>query len=208
LKVLVIGSLGTQGRRYCAILKYLDIAHIGYDIVDSPNSVPCDKVTHAIIATPIDTHYHWCLWCIENKIPFLCEKPISKYLPEIETIKRECENEKVDGRMVCNWKYVVFGLLLDENNTFIELDYFNTGKDGNWDLIQPLYLSSHLSILHKSPIYNCTINGLPVNQRNFDYSYVEMIRHWISGRDSIWNMNDAIKAHKKLLAWKGKLKYD
>jgi Ulp1 family protease len=214
LKVLVIGSLGTQGRRYCAILKYLDIEHIGYDIVDSFNSVPCNKITHAIIATPIDTHYHWCLWCVENKIPFLCEKPISKNIDEIETIKRECKNEKVDGRMVCNWAFVLpyknSNLSLNRHENTIVFDYFNTGKDGIYDLIQPIYLSDEISSFKfKSPVYNCKINGAEVDQRDFDASYSVMLGAWFSENiNHLWSMDDAIKATEKLLSWKGNLKHD
>lgn len=42
-----------------------------------------------VIASPTDTHLHWCLRAIEEGMPFLVEKPLSRDLREVETVARE-----------------------------------------------------------------------------------------------------------------------
>ena len=76
-KVLVIGR-GNMGKRYLAILKYLGVDHDSFDVTDSEDIEPdIDGCTHAIVSTPIDQHYDNCVWCIDNHLHFICEKPVS-----------------------------------------------------------------------------------------------------------------------------------
>jgi hypothetical protein len=217
MKILVIGSKGNMGRRYTAILKYLGHEVIGLDLdnfqaifhyekndITCPNSYEASlktTINRAIIATPIDKHYEWCVWCINNKIPFLCEKPISKDIDEIKNLMAFSENAGVDGRMVCNWAFIHSYETLLPGENGITLDYYNTGNDGFWDLIQPVYLGKKFTLRKKSPAYICTTNGHIVNQYNFDWSYVNMIKKWLENSKEIWSLPQALEATKKLIAW-------
>lgn len=216
MKILVIGSKGNMGKRYVAILKYLGHEVVGLDLDNFEDVFNYEKnditiprnlltlkepVDRAIIATPIDKHYEWCVWCINNKIPFLCEKPISKNLDEIKILIDFSEKNGVDGRMVCNWAFINSYETLLPNDNGITLDYYNTGKDGFWDLIQPVYLGKKFTLQKKSPAYICTINGHIVNQYNFDWSYVNMLKKWIVNTMSLWSLRMALNATEKLIAW-------
>lgn len=202
MKILIIGSKGNMGRRYVAICKYLgheviecDLHNIK-DIYDMP-----PQVDRAIIATPINQHYMWCEYCIYNKIPFLCEKPISKNIEEIKELIRLSEENHVNGRMVCNWKFVVRGIPLTQGNNDIYFNYYNTGKDGFWDLIQPVYLSRKFIFKNKSPYYQCLIGMVPANQYDFDWAYFIMIDKWLQNDKYIWSLPQALEATEKLIAW-------
>jgi hypothetical protein len=202
MRILVIGSLGSQGRRYCAILKYLGIDFVKCDIYNKKEiQEHPPKVDHAIITTPVLQHYEWCLWCIATKIDFLCEKPVSKSITQVKTIKDLCEKNNVDGRMVCNWAFTCRYQLFPNKN-IIKFNYYNTGKDGKYDLSQPLYLSKNFKIKTTSPIYECEINGQKISQIDFDKSYVAMILNWITFPEKLWSMDDAIKSLKKVISCK------
>jgi hypothetical protein len=207
MRILIFGSEGSQGKRYTAICKYLGHEVVGYDPVLSHNTIKniIKDVDRCIIATPIDSHYKWCKWCIKHNIPFLCEKPISKNLKEIEEIKKLCDKSKVDGRMVCNWMFTIPGFNTNEADR-IFLNYFNTGKDGDYDYIQPIYLSKgNFELKKKSPYYICQLGNIPINQYNFDISFITMLIGWLHKKELLWSMDDAIKAHKMLMEWRSKL---
>jgi len=200
MRVLIIG-IGAMGKRYKAILKYLGVDFVECDLYNQKEIWQhSPKVDRAIIATPIDKHYEWCLWCISHKIDFLCEKPISKNIEQVKDLKMLCDRNDVDGRMVCNWAFVSGEL--EPSKNAIHFDYYNTGKDGFWDLIQPVYLDNGNSkFIFKSPFYICMIEGKKISQHDFDISYVEMIRYWIHQPEILWSMSDAIKATEKIIEW-------
>jgi len=158
MKILIVGSKGNMGRRYVAICKYLgqevlrcDL-HNEKEIYDNAEF----KADRCIIATPIDSHIKWCEWCVKHSIPFLCEKPISKDVSEIRKLKELCDQAKIDGRMVSNWRFLIPGTVATRVGK-IFLDYYNTGKDGFWDLIQPVYLCDEFVFYNTSAIYTCTL---------------------------------------------------
>jgi hypothetical protein len=140
------------------------------------------------------------LWCIAHKIDFLCEKPISKSVEQIENLKMLCERNGIDGRMVCNWEFLYNGMMTRGKNV-IHLNYYNTGKDGFWDLIQPVYLANNFHLSKDSPVYNLSVNGEYFSQKDFDLSYVVMVREWLTNPDALWGMSDAIKATQKVIEW-------
>ena len=205
MRILIIGSKGNMGRRYVAICKYLGHEVVECDlhndaaIMDNP-----PKVDRCIIATPLYWHTNWCSWCVLNKIPFLCEKPISKIIENIKALNKICDDNRVDGRMVCNWMFLACPERLIIGKENIYFDYYNTGKDGFWDLIQPVYIAKEFIFNNESPIYKCSINENHYSQLHFDKSYLIMIHDWIAESKYIWSLGDAIKAHEKLMEWKDK----
>jgi hypothetical protein len=190
MRLLIAGNLGSMGIRYTAICKYLGHEVIGYDLCDTATLPPiADKV---IIATPVQSHLQWCLWAINEKIPFLCEKPISYSIEETQELRQACESSGVSGYMVNNWQFVLPGEFLQIGMNDIMLNYYNTGRDGIYDLIQPCYLARYLKVNKESPFYNSTVNGYHVTQYNFDKSYVNMIEKFIDDNSQyLWTMYDA-----------------
>jgi len=199
--ILVVGFDGNMGRRYTAILKYLDVDTIGIDLRDKW-PVP-SQYTRAIVATPIDTHYKICKRLIQLKKDFLCEKPVSKSNNEIRDLIRLCKFNGVDGRMVCNWAMVLPRMTHGINENKIFIDYYNSGNDGFWDYIQPVYLSKldDLIIRKISPVFKCKINYQSAKSECFDLSYVKIIRFWFTDRNQLWTLSDALAANIKLLQW-------
>jgi hypothetical protein len=59
-------------------------------------------------------------------------------------------------------------------------NYWNSGKDGQqWDCINIIGLSETPPFLKtKSPIWNCSINGLSLNITSMDHAYIDMIQDW------------------------------
>ena len=213
MKVLVIGSKGSMGKRYCAILKYLGVEYVGVDI--GPNSkMDYTQFTHAIIATPTEVHRDNLQWFYTYKNgpkSILCEKPLMKSVRDIETA---IDWEALHGgktNMVCNWKYA----LPDRKDLEVRYSNYNTGKDGTgWDCIQLIYLVDKLKISTDTPFFKCdyhfphdTIDSLVVGKvtlGDIENSYITMLRHWL-GLDGLendlWTLTDALKATEKVLTW-------
>ena len=203
MKVLVLGSAGNMGRRYCSILKYCGIDHVGIDL--GPNYLAGDGITHVLIATPISEHYRNIKGLLEKTsgLSILCEKPICKEIDQILELQKISKETKTPIYMVNNWRFILgrWRILQPENNC-ISLDYYNTGKDGDWDLIQSIYLSRGMpNIKRSSPVYDCSVNGTMITQHNFDLSYVAMIRAWLDIPQLMWTLDDAIKATEKTIKY-------
>ena len=202
MKALVIGNLGSIGSRYCAILKYLGVDWVGVDI---QGTVEYDDITHAIIATPTETHYEKILQIASLGIDnILCEKPLVqdlKLFPYFNGIR-----SALDIRMVCNWKYALPPGALD-----IHYANYNTGKDGTgWDCIQLIYLARNLTIDTEQPFFSCkTVDPTcnckkDISLTDIEQSYITMIKHWLEldgFKNDLWDLSDSLKATEKTLKW-------
>lgn len=190
-----------MGKRYKAVLDYLEIENIG---IDAGEDVPKD-FDRAIIATPTDSHAMWCLEMIRRKKDFLCEKPLSRSLESIDNIIKQAKKKKVDGRMVCNWAFVRDEFKPIRSAKHISYDCYNTGNDGfEWDLIQLIYLadgSGSMYFDNNSPIFHCSIDFHKINRQDIDVSYVRMIDNWIKNKKLLWSLEDAREATKKVLKY-------
>ena len=202
-KVLVVGSKGRMGVRYCCVLKYLGIDFVEYDTNGALNPWSEDEVDRSIVATPIDSHVEVCDRLLSNGISVLCEKPIAKDIDALKDLNDVSRLNKASLHMVNNWRFVLGRKkILDAGHNQITLNYFNLGADGDWDLIQPVYLSlGYPTISRTSPVYDCSVNGTLINQMNFDMSYVAMIDAWIHNPALMWTMEDAIKATEKTIKY-------
>ena len=188
--ILLIGSEGSIGKRYQAILRHLSIEYQCFDPVLGQMEPDWNDVDKVLIASPTDTHYYWCQRSLDKGIPFLCEKPVSKNVEEVSAIASRCKLTGIDGRMVCNYKFV-----LGRKKPIVD-DYFRTGGDGvYWDLIQLLYLNPELKFYTKCPIWTLITEHDVIRYGNLENSYVAMIISWVGGHnDHLWNMEDAAKA--------------
>lgn len=218
MKVLVIGSMGSMGRRYCAILKFLGVEHVGIDRDDSDfewnslyDSFDVEGCTHAIIATPTEKHYENIIWALSKYVKnVLCEKPVDKDPGRIQRLDFLEKQNRVDIRMVCNYKYAFGDIPISERD--IEYSNYNTGKDGTgWDCIQLIYLAKKLTINTELPFFKCQYTDPECNCKkeitlhDVEISYINMIRHWLklqNRENNLWDLNDALKATEKVIKWK------
>lgn len=204
MKILVLGSKGSMGQRYCAILRHLKEEVIEADIGDVRWHEW--KFDRAIVATPTDAHLGACSLLARMSRDFLCEKPVDKNAFHISILADDCKRWGADARMVSNWKYAINAALLRVGKVAvmgemeIEYNYYNSGKDGFfWDCIQPIYMAGRFKYNRTSPVFDCKVNGNPVTLDDFSQSYLLMVSEWLHGdKERLWSLEDAWKANRKV----------
>lgn len=194
--ILLIGGKGSIGRRYQAILKYLEEPFFIHDFpFDSEYEwQPFDR---AIIATPTRTHGEYVRRLSEMEKPFLCEKPLTFDPLEAEHLAFSCKN----GYVVNNYSF------LNTNREFtfphsLSYDFFNTGGDGLiWDVCQLVYLAylskAELSVSRESYHWDFHINDWKVPYSAIEASYMQMIRAFLLDRkEQLWTLSNGAQMTK------------
>lgn len=207
MKVLVCGSLGSMGRRYVAILRYLREEVIEADIGDPWWEWEFDRV---IIATPTDRHSSDIRIAITKGKPTLCEKPITQDTETVRALAFEAAASGVDVRMVSNWRFAINlalmcangnrGLVAIDQEMALEYSYYDSGKDGFfWDTIQLIMLAGKFKYDRNRPAFEAKVDGLDVTLEHIHASYVLMISEWLYGdKGKLWSLADAITATEKV----------
>ena len=209
MRVAIIGAHGNMGRRYSAIVRYL-----GHEVLehDPLAGTSCDLLTAdyqaAIIASPIDTHVYYCLQLACYGKPFLCEKPISKDVAQVRRVAEICYRKGTPGYMVNNWAYALDCDDPPKPKTIgrIHIDCYNTGDDGAWDLIQPLWLVSapdRLTVRHKSPALLVACDKGLILRDAFDWSYKHTVEAFLLDECyGLWPIDaDIVTAHERVLEY-------
>jgi len=188
--IALIGGNGSIGRRYQAVLNYIKEPYLVIEKDDDPAILDRPDITHAIIATPTETHMEWCERAAHKNIWFLCEKPLSKHREEIKPLLQKT------GFVVNNWAFVSTNM----NNTqanHLSYNFYNTGRDGLvWDVCQLVYLShlanGILEVRTDSYEWAAHWNGVQVPYNFIEASYLQMVRAFIT-HDSkrLWSLADA-----------------
>lgn len=192
---LLIGGNGSIGRRYQAILRYLNKPVLVWDQEDV--ALPEQPFARAIVCSPTSTHYEYCKLLIAAKKPFLCEKPLSKFVNECEDLVRRARRDQVIGRVVNNYEYVLRDV--PRGNMFF--DYYNTGKDGVfWDCCQLIYMDPNVEIRTTSPRWHLNRGGRWIRYKELENSYIQMIKHFVNGKyDYMWSLQDGVDMTKAVL---------
>lgn len=184
-KVLLIGSEGSMGKRYQAILNQLKVP---FGRVDTGRNVSdfdsWDTYTHFLVASPTDTHYQIIKDIEKFKKPILCEKPITKNLDELRELLDLCQE-----RLSIVFQYlslINFNSNVDSQSKMSWYNYFRTGNDGlYWDCMQIIALHRNgmgsLEIANVSPVWSCCINGKPLSINGMDSAYVAYLHTWLAG---------------------------
>lgn len=209
--IALIGSEGSMGKRYQAILKHLKQPFMCFDrslgqeekqILEG--AANCGRI---IIATPTNTHTDLLYELLPLKKPILCEKPITKDLEEMEELHNWCAENKYQYNMVCQYKELD---ITTEPNRVSGYNYFRHGSDGlEWDCIQIIGLARGPVVLGEDmPIWMCEINGRYLNIKDMDQAYVAHIKKWIDGAleqpmDEILDMHRRVHEHlrKQCVTW-------
>lgn len=173
-----------MGKRYQAILKYLDQEHLCWDIKHDEHTweIPSDrkfldKADNFIIASPTPTHLAWVRQLDSLGKPILCEKPLSTNLEEV----REILDCKSPLSMMAQYQHLVKSIYPDgDESTY---NYFRHGNDGlKWDCFQIIAMADGpVSLGDTSPIWECKINGHEVVPSSMDRAYVIAVGYFLEG---------------------------
>lgn len=200
-KVVLLGHKGSIGRRYATILDHLSVDWVGVDVGDED---PKDSFTHAIVATPSNTHYDLTAK-YSQFVPVLCEKPLAT--SELELVDWKALIPKNQIYMVNNYTFLNTNPGFPPRVDKLEYSYFNTGKDGTaLDCIQLLYLakkiSADLEIRKTSPTWQLWINdSLKVPYEWIEWSYVQMINSFVNDRSHVlWPLSYGLEATELALS--------
>lgn len=172
---LLVGSEGSMGRRYQAILKFVKEDFDCLD-VNKPKVKDFKYYNRFIIASPTSTHFSWINELSETGKPILCEKPLSKNLDEV----RQMLFGLSPVSMMMQYKYLVEPSSMGPS----WYSYFRHGNDGLvWDLFQIIALAQgSVAIAEDSPIWDCGINGKKLNFSDMDAAYVKAVVSFLSGQ--------------------------
>lgn len=197
MKVLVIGSAGSTGQRYCAILRFLHHIVEEYDINDSTFRLP--KADAVIIASPTECHYVHIIQALSQGGPVLCEKPLVKSLDELFMLQDARHIDRL--AMVCNWAYLPWPTVLKPESHHITYNYYNPGPRKYkiyQNMAQALLLDKGRPILNlESPILNLSVDGRPYTCRDIEMSYVRMLDEWLKGTQ-LWGVKEAETMLRKM----------
>lgn len=200
MSILIVGSEGSQGQRYQAILDYMGEQFLCRDTNFSEISnerIKMGLVDGIIIATPTPTHVKLIREFLPFGIPIFCEKPICKNVAELETLFDEIERSKTPFSMSFQYKKLVPP---DGVGGASYYNYFKHGNDGLiWDCIQIVGLSrGEVELSESSPIWKCRINGENINITDMDLAYIDDLTAWLNG--DYHSLEYLLKVHKKTAA--------
>jgi len=187
MKILVIGSDGSTGRRYCKIMEEMGVSVLKYDIRDVDSPLPsCDKV---IIATPTETHQEY-----YYMLPMYQETDCHNILIEQPAVSDISDLIGIEAKMVCNWAFVFPDRILQPGKNLVNYSCNYTGKEGYWfNTCQLHILSNGRGIIAESAdTFNATIGGYVVTRSMIEASYFRMIDAWIYRPEELWNVQDLI----------------
>lgn len=195
MSILIIGSEGSMGKRYQAILKYLnrDVICVDKDCPEECLLGYAFRSSGIIIATPTDTHTEIIRKMIPFKKPLLCEKPVTKDIRELRDLKFELKADQVPFRMMYQYQK-----LDDPGARGVSFyDYFRHGNDGLiWDCLQIIGLArGDVNLADESPIWDCSLNGQPLMVASMDVAYVSSVKDWFLNPHQ--DFDEVTEAHVK-----------
>lgn len=200
MSTLIIGSEGSMGKRYQAILDHLGHSWMGLDEKDTNiwDVFPPEyyhEATSFIIATPTDTHAEIILDLLPYRKPILCEKPITKDADLLPHLRDAIERSKTPFQMMLQYKYLLPKLARGESH----YDYFRHGNDGlHWDCLQIIGLAKgEVTLREKSPVWDCVINGHRIHPGQMDQAYVTAVEAFLHGHPQ--DLGEIVDMHHKVL---------
>lgn len=200
--IAIIGSEGSMGKRYQAILNYLGEPFIAIDKTKPSDKSVADEIKKCdriIIATPTNTHVALLKELLPTRLPILCEKPITKDIDELIDLHAFCARSGLKYEMVYQYKELNAPA---EKNRWSYYDYFRHGSDGlAWDCIQIIGLAQGpVWLKEESPVWECTINGTKQSLSDMDKAYITMMRKWLN-RSLDQTMDEILHVHQKVVAY-------
>jgi len=190
MKIVVVGSEGSTGRRYSHILKRMHHVIISYDINDINQRIPLSPDHRYVICSPTQFHADQCIDILtyDHDATILCEKPLCM-LQDLSRLEEAQAGTDGIIHMVNNWNF----LLPDMQpwSHVITYDYYNAGRRNDlWDMCQPYYLSQSHDFQFNSHILQVAVDGVPITAAMFDHSYWLMLEDWLTFGGHGWGLID------------------
>jgi hypothetical protein len=197
--IALIGSEGSMGKRYQAILKYLDQDYLPLDRAHYTQDEIMEKASSCaqiIIASPTPTHFEYMRTLLPLGADILCEKPVTKNLMELEELHSLCSRMNLKYKMVMQYRELIDPLA---SSNWTEYNYFRHGNDGiAWDCMQAIALAKGVAVAKEdSPVWYCMINGQELSIADMDQAYVDHVTKWLEGRLD-QSMDEILNAHYKV----------
>ncbi len=206
MSVALIGSEGSMGMRYQAVLAHLKEPFTPLDSTKNKESEiekAVKESTRILIATPTKTHVEILRKYMPLKKPILCEKPVTKDIVEMIELHSWASKQGYSYNMVMQYKRL--DIPFKTPDRWSHYNYFRPGKpeDGlAWNCMQTIALAQGpVWISDKSPVWECTVNGRSLSLANMDQAYVDEIRLWLIGALD-QSMDEILQMHKKVHEWK------
>lgn len=198
MKVYIFGYNGNMASRYRAILAHLGHDAAGDDLDGHHGAFSPGTSDGIIIATPTATHAELIRSCLPYGKPILCEKPITKDLPELRELMADVARSGVKLQMVSQYDHLVQRAAAGNGSSYY--DYFRTGPDGlPWDALQIVWHARERPALAAvSPVWKCQINGWTLNLSDMDGAYVKEIQGWLSAPRN--DISRIIESHEMVAA--------
>jgi hypothetical protein len=198
MSILILGSEGSMGKRYQAILKFLNQDYVCKDKIHSefPDEYLTEKIDGVIIATPTDTHLELIQQYLRYGVPILCEKPVTKHLAELKALGYELRSSRTPFRMMYQYQCLDY----PTSKGVSWYDYFRHGNDGLvWDCLQVIGLArGAVNLAEESPIWDCSLNGKALSLSQMDLAYIDYVKGWLNcpsqDYEQIWDAH--VKTHE------------
>lgn len=198
--ILIYGSEGSMGRRYQAILKYLNVKFDVFDTKIHKKAPEIRQFDGIILCTPTCTHKFLIEDLQKFDKPILCDKPIYKDSKVVDQLMGSCR----DLDIMFQYKEISYPATPNMEKYSSYYDYFRTGSDGlYWDCMQTIALHigsfNDLLIKNESPIWKCSINNFKVYFSLMDIAYIEYLKRWINGKRTL--KEEIVNYHQKVEAY-------
>lgn len=195
MSILIVGTHGSMGKRYEAILRYLGKQFVGVDKEHNRHYVneQAAKADGIIIATPTDTHAEYIERFAPLSKPILCEKPVTKSIDELNRLLETVKSHKTPFRMMYQYKVLATQSSIGKSH----YDYFRHGSDGLvWDCLQIIGLArGELRLGEASPVWSCVINGRTLNLAHMDAAYIAYVQKWL--QNPAQDLGEILAIHQK-----------
>lgn len=191
-RVLLVGSSGAIGRRYKAILNYLNVDVLECDPESGTGDNIFNKTDGVLVASPTTTHRSILEYVLKHDVPVLCEKPLCASLEECYHAIH-LPNAKRRLYMVDNWVHMLGGF---RKNYVIKYRNWYMGKESfAFNMAQPIYLTSlgKLQVNKNYPMFEAHVDDKIYTAYEIEKSYVEMIEKWISTGKSHFGVTEAVE---------------
>jgi hypothetical protein len=206
MNILIVGSEGSMGKRYQAILKYLGHNPVCADLGTSNNEL-IDKAMGSggvIIATPTHTHTDIIRLVAPTRKPILCEKPVCKDPEELRGVLELVQTFGTPFAMMMQYKELAHRDTIGPSM----YNYFRHGNDGLiWDCFQVIALArGTVNLGEDSPVWACKINGKTLNLSHMDSAYISYVQKWLKNPD-FHDHTEIQRMHEKVAAAERMNKY-
>ncbi len=197
MKIYIFGYNGNMASRYRAILAYLGHETAGEDTDGRHGDFALRASDAVIVATPTDTHMELIRKLLDVGKPVLCEKPIVRRadaLGDLRSLMADVVRSAMQLQMVSQYDHMI----VPGGSGETRYDYWRSGPDGlAWDCLQIVWHAVDVpTLVAKSPVWDCSINGQRLCSMDMDKAYVDEIKGWLAAPRN--DVSRILDSHEKV----------